>query len=94
MSAQRLTNRTGGKRACSDLDAHVGREIRRRRMMTDITQEDMGKVLGVTFQQIQKYENGVNRVSAGRLYVIAKVLGVDVNAFYVGLAPICEPNSD
>jgi len=58
--------------------------------MAGITQEEVGKVLGVSFQQIQKYENGANRISAGRLYVLASLLNVTVNDFYVGLDPMCR----
>ncbi len=78
------------KRECSKIDAHVGGQVRRRRLMAGITQEDVGKVLGVSFQQIQKYENGANRISAGRLYVLANLLNVTVNDFYAALDPMCQ----
>jgi transcriptional regulator with XRE-family HTH domain len=73
------------KRECSKIDAHVGGQVRRRRRMAGITQEDVGKVLGISFQQVQKYENGTNRMSAGRLYVLANLLNVTVNDFFAGL---------
>jgi transcriptional regulator with XRE-family HTH domain len=76
------TKAKAGKRECSDIDAHVGHQLRRRRLMAGITQEDVGKVLGVSFQQVQKYENGTNRMSAGRLYVLATLLNARVNDFY------------
>lgn len=78
------------KRECSKIDAHVGGQVRRHRLIAGITQEDVGKVLGVSFQQIQKYENGTNRMSAGRLFVLANLLHVTVNDFYAGLDPMCQ----
>jgi transcriptional regulator with XRE-family HTH domain len=78
------------KGECSKIDAHVGGQVRRRRFLAGITQEDVGKVLGVSFQQIQKYENGANRISAGRLYVLASLFNVSVNDFFAGLDPICQ----
>lgn len=77
-----------GKRECSKIDTHVGGQVRRRRLMAGITQEEVGKVLGVSFQQVQKYENGTNRISAGRLYVLANLLNVNVNDFFAGLDPM------
>lgn len=74
-----------GKRDCSRIDAHVGTQIRRRRIIAKITQEVVGKVLGISFQQVQKYENGTNRISAGRLFLIASLLGVKVDDFFDGI---------
>jgi transcriptional regulator with XRE-family HTH domain len=56
------------------IDKHVGARVRMRRMMLDMSQTDLGEALGITFQQIQKYEKGTNRVSASRLQQIAQVL--------------------
>ncbi|MBS0275950.1 MAG: helix-turn-helix transcriptional regulator [Proteobacteria bacterium] len=78
------------KRECSRIDAHVGGQMRHRRLMAGITQEDVGKVLGISFQQVQKYENGTNRMSAGRLYVLANLLNVSVNDLFVGLDPMSQ----
>jgi transcriptional regulator with XRE-family HTH domain len=64
------------------IDKHVGARVRLRRMMLNMSQEKLGDALGLTFQQVQKYENGKNRVSAGRLYEIAKALGVTIQYFY------------
>lgn len=69
------------------VDKHVGIRIRERRRELQISQQDMSEILGVSYQQLQKYENGNNRVSAGRLYLIAHVLKVDVGYFYHGLPP-------
>ncbi|MGF1611429.1 MAG: helix-turn-helix domain-containing protein [Kiloniellales bacterium] len=74
---------------------YVGRRIRERRIMLGLTQQQLADLIGVTYQQAHKYERGVNRVSAGRLYEIARVLGVDVDYFFEGLeegsaAPVSE----
>ena len=60
------------------VDAHVGSRVRLRRMLLGMSQERLGESMGLTFQQVQKYEKGVNRVGAGRLTKIAEVLGVPV----------------
>ena len=65
-------------------DADVGRRIRARRLERGMSQSELGSKLGVTFQQIQKYEKGVNRVGAGRLYQIAEVLSIPVSFFFGG----------
>ena len=67
-------------------DLHVGRRIRARRAELGMSQTALGDALGLTFQQVQKYERGVNRVGAGRLSLIARHLNVDVPYFYEGLA--------
>ena len=64
------------------IDAHVGNRIRMRRQVTGMSQEKLGELLGITFQQVQKYEKGSNRISASRLYLAAKVLGVPVQFFF------------
>jgi transcriptional regulator with XRE-family HTH domain len=64
----------------------VGRRLRQRRIALGISQEQLGAELGLTFQQIQKYEKGQNRISAGRLYKIATILSVSVEHFFEGLA--------
>ena len=68
------------------VDVHVGKRIRMRRMMLNRTQTDLGRTCGITFQQIQKYEKGTNRVSASRLQQFSKLLGVPVSFFFEGLA--------
>jgi transcriptional regulator with XRE-family HTH domain len=72
------------KKAPNPTDKHVGSRVRMRRMMLSMSQEKLGDALGLTFQQVQKYEKGVNRVGAGRLTKIAEVLGIDVGAFFTG----------
>jgi transcriptional regulator with XRE-family HTH domain len=67
------------------IDAHVGHRVRSIRMLRGMAQEELGRQLGLTFQQVQKYEKGVNRIGAGRLYDIAGILGVKVQDFYDGL---------
>ncbi|HVY12715.1 MAG TPA: helix-turn-helix transcriptional regulator [Alphaproteobacteria bacterium] len=64
------------------LDIHVGQKLRQRRLMLGLTQEKLGALLGLTFQQVQKYERGQNRVSASRLYEVAKALRVPVAYFF------------
>jgi transcriptional regulator with XRE-family HTH domain len=67
------------------VDVHVGKRIRHRRWMIGITQQQLGEVVGIKFQQIQKYETGMNRVSASRLWDIAHALDVHVGFFFEGL---------
>ncbi len=67
------------------MDAHVGTRIRERRTMLGISQQQLAQTIGVTYQQAHKYERGLNRISAGRLYEIAQALGVTVNWFFEGL---------
>lgn len=69
----------------NETDRHIGKRIRLRRIAIGMSQEKLGDALGLTFQQIQKYEKGVNRVGAGRLLDIARILGVDVIYFFDGL---------
>ena len=67
------------------VDVHVGKRIRQRRWMNGTTQQQLAEAVGIKFQQIQKYETGMNRVSASRLWDIANVLGVTVSFFFEGL---------
>lgn len=64
------------------IDIHVGNRIRLRRTVLGLSQDQLGSLLGLTFQQIQKYERGVNRVSASRIWDVANVLDVDVSFFF------------
>ena len=64
------------------MDVHVGGRVRLRRMLLGMSQEKLGEHLGLTFQQVQKYEKGVNRIGASRLFELAKVLGVPIQFFY------------
>ncbi len=67
------------------IDRYVGKRIRGKRTGLRISQGNLGKAIGVTFQQIQKYESGANRVGSSNLYKIAKALGVDVSFFFEGV---------
>jgi transcriptional regulator with XRE-family HTH domain len=77
------------KKLPNPIDRHVGSRVRMQRMLAGISQEKLGEALGLTFQQIQKYEKGTNRISASRLQQIAKMLGVPVSFFFEG-APAGE----
>ena len=68
------------------VDAHVGKRIRHRRWMVGMTQQQLADKVGVKFQQIQKYETGMNRVSASRLWDVADAMGVSIAFFFEGLA--------
>jgi transcriptional regulator with XRE-family HTH domain len=70
------------KKQANPIDAQVGSRLRLRRMMIGMSQERLGELLGLTFQQVQKYEKGVNRIGAGRLFEIARILGVPIYYFY------------
>src|SRR5579863_3439216 len=74
------------KKQANPVDAQVGSRVRIRRMLIGMSQEKLGDLLGLTFQQVQKYEKGVNRIGAGRLYEIARILGVPIEFFYEGVA--------
>src|SRR5438045_8501404 len=76
---KRTTTRT------QDIDRHVGARIRERRIILGLTQQQLADLIGVTYQQAHKYERGINRVSAGRLYEIAQVLSVPAGYFFDGL---------
>ena len=67
------------------VDAHVGKRIRHRRWMVGMTQQQLADRVGIKFQQIQKYETGMNRVSASRLWDVADVLDVTISFFFEGL---------
>ena len=67
------------------IDVHVGGRVRMRRMLVGMSQERLGEQLGLTFQQVQKYEKGTNRIGASRLFEISGILGVPVAFFYEGL---------
>jgi transcriptional regulator with XRE-family HTH domain len=82
---RRTTSRT------QDIDRHVGARIRERRIMLGLTQQQLADLIGVTYQQAHKYERGINRVSAGRLYEIARVLSVPVSHFFDGVETEAGP---
>jgi transcriptional regulator with XRE-family HTH domain len=71
-----------GRSRAIDVDRYVSLRIRQRRIMLGLTQQQLAELIGVTYQQAHKYETGINRISAGRLYQIAQALGVEVAYFY------------
>ncbi len=79
------------KKVPNPIDKHVGSRVRMRRMMVSMSQEKLGDALGLTFQQVQKYEKGTNRIGASRLQQISLILKVPVSFFFEG-AP--GPSSD
>ena len=88
-AAVEVRARAGRPRA-QDADRHVGARMRERRIMLGLTQQQLAELVGITYQQANKYERGENRISAGRLHAVARVLGVEVGYFYgeaAGAAP-------
>src|SRR5262245_47074081 len=79
------------KKAPNPIDKHVGSRVRMRRMMLSMSQEKLGDALGLTFQQVQKYEKGTNRIGASRLQQISQILQVPVAFFFEG-APNVAPH--
>jgi transcriptional regulator with XRE-family HTH domain len=75
------------------IDVHVGKRIRICRLLLGMNQETLANALGLTFQQIQKYEHGANRVSASRLSAMAEALSVPISYFFEGLSPTDAPVS-
>ncbi len=69
----------------NDIDLHLGKRLRRRRRLLGLTQQQLALAVGIRFQQIQKYECGANRISAARLFQLAKALETPVTYFYDGL---------
>ncbi len=85
------------KRSMNPIDAHVGARVRLRRMLIGMSQEKLGELLGVTFQQVQKYEKGANRIGASRLYEVSHILDVPVQYFFddmpaEGDRPVARPH--
>jgi transcriptional regulator with XRE-family HTH domain len=81
------------KKAPNPIDKHVGSRVRMRRMMLAMSQEKLGDALGLTFQQVQKYEKGTNRIGASRLQQISHILQVPVEFFFEG-SPDLQPSGD
>ena len=80
--AEKLEGDDKSSRRPNPIDVHVGSRVRFRRMLLGMSQEKLGEKLGLTFQQVQKYEKGINRIGASRLFDLAQVLGVSVQFFY------------
>src|SRR6186997_2784894 len=83
MTGRKVLNESGTKEP-QDVDRHVGSRVRMQRMAIGMSQEKLGDACGITFQQIQKYEKGTNRMGASRLHQISRVLDVPVEFFYEG----------
>lgn len=75
-------------RSANEIDIHVGQRLRLARILRGLSQDELGKEVGVTFQQIQKYERGTNRVSAGRLVALAKALDLEILFFFQDLEDV------
>jgi transcriptional regulator with XRE-family HTH domain len=82
MARESLTTKVAGSRRASNLDAHIGATLRLRRLLLGLSQQELAEKVGLTFQQIQKYENGTNRIAASRLYEFAGILGVPLKSFF------------
>ncbi len=82
-SGEKKPRKTKGK--ANPVDEHVGARLRMRRSLLGMSQEKLAEAIGLTFQQVQKYERGTNRVSAGRLYQLSKILSVPVSFFFEDL---------
>ena len=83
------------------VDIHVGQQVRKRRNALAMSQEKLGKALGLTFQQVQKYERGINRIGSSRLYQLSQILDVEITYFFEGydepeppLAAVAEGGAD
>ncbi len=76
-----------GMRRVSPVDLHVGIRVRQRRVLLGMTQTDLADTMGLTFQQVQKYERGTNRISASRLYGLSQVFDVTVEYFFEDMPP-------
>jgi transcriptional regulator with XRE-family HTH domain len=81
------------KRLPDPVDRHVGSRVRMRRKMLGMSQGQLSDGLGITFQQVQKYENGANRIGAGRLQHISHILQVEVPFFFEGAPRLLEPSN-
>jgi transcriptional regulator with XRE-family HTH domain len=81
-------------RSTAAIDQHVGTRIRERRIMLGLTQQQLAEMIGVTYQQAHKYERGINRVSAGRLLEIARVLNAHITYFYDDIGEEPSPTPD
>jgi transcriptional regulator with XRE-family HTH domain len=75
------------ERRSTSVDAYVGRRLKQRREDLSMSQEKLAEMLGISFQQVQKYERGLNRVGASRLFQLCGIMGVDSSFFFDGLSP-------
>jgi transcriptional regulator with XRE-family HTH domain len=93
MATIRMPRRPGRRKSDgpNPIDVHVGTRVRLRRNMLGLSQEKLGEAIGLTFQQVQKYERGANRIGASRLLELSDVLGVPVSFFYDETDPVHAP---
>jgi transcriptional regulator with XRE-family HTH domain len=82
-----------GTRKPHPVDVHVGARVRQRRTLFGMTQTDLADALGLTFQQVQKYERGTNRIGAGRLYDLSRILDVSIGYFFEDMPPKAAASS-
>lgn len=87
MPTNETVERVEREHRASPIDVHVGTRVRLRRTLLGMSQEKLGEALGLTFQQIQKYERGVNRIGASRLFDLARVLDVPIGFFFDDMSP-------
>ena len=80
-----MTQETTSRKSPNPIDVHVGRRVRIRRVLSGMSQTALAEGLGLTFQQLQKYESGANRISASRLWQIGEILDVPIAWFFFGL---------
>jgi len=91
MSRSARRQRRHKKEELHVIDVHVGSRVRLRRRMLGLSQEKLGTAIGLTFQQVQKYERGDNRISAGRLNKLGSAMGVPVSFFFDDIDPVHAP---
>src|SRR5580704_19098396 len=93
MAKTTAPKRPGRRRAGGPhpIDVHVGSRVRLRRNMLGLSQEKLGEAIGLTFQQVQKYERGANRIGASRLHELSRVLDVPVSFFFDDMDPVRAP---
>ena len=87
MAIDDVVERTEREHRPSPIDVHVGARVRLRRTLLGMSQEKLGEALGLTFQQVQKYERGVNRIGASRLFDLSRVLDVPIGFFFDDMPP-------
>lgn len=80
------------ERRSTPVDAYVGRRLKQRREDLNMSQERLAEMLGISFQQVQKYERGLNRVGASRLFQLCGIMAVDSSFFFDGLSPVGVPS--
>ena len=87
-----VTLNNGENRMPHPTDIHVGQKVREARAVKGMSQSDLGKILGISFQQVQKYEKGTNRIGSSRLWDIASILETSISYFFEGLDSEAEAN--